>query len=108
MKTLILIFLSLSLKSFAETMDCTGVHNTKIVFAQRVTISSRSEFMLPKMDYLTSKIKAMGNNQFEIEVFDPSNPSRSYATAIMKNANDFVKWANWDREAIFEIACVLK
>ncbi len=108
MKSLILMFLTFSLNTFAESMDCTGIHNTAIVFTQRVIINSRSEFVLPKMDYLSSKIKSMGNNQFEIEVFDPSNPSRSYATAIMKNKNDFVKWANWDREAIFEIACVLK
>lgn len=106
MKILILTFLAFSSFTFATTLDCSGSHNTKVLFTQRVTLNARSEAKLPKLGYIEAKIKSMGNYQFEIEVFDPSNPSRGYATGIIKNVNDFVKWASWDREAIFEIACI--
>lgn len=105
---LLIVLLSIAPFSFAVNLDCTGIHNSKTMFTQRITINARTEVALPKLSYIQSKVKSMGNNQFEIEVFNPANPSRSYSTAVLKSAGDFLKWANWDRDAIFEIACIQK
>lgn len=90
------------------TLDCSGIHNTKTVYTQRINLDGRSrgEVKLPLLAYVTPKVKSMGKNQYEIEVFNPNVPARYYSTAILKTAGDFVKWASWDREAIFEIACI--
>lgn len=92
----------------ASTLDCSGIHNTKTIYTQRITMDGRSrgEVKLPQLSYVTPKIKSMGNNQYEIEVFNPNVPARYYSTAVLKTAGDFLKWASWDRDAIFEITCV--
>jgi hypothetical protein len=102
----LLILFFITTPVFSTTLDCTGIHNTSTVFTQRVNLNLRSEITLPKLAYVSSKIKSLGNNQYEIEVFNPNASARGYSTAVLKNSGDFLKWASWDREAIFEIACI--
>ena len=102
-----LSLLNLSQAFCAITLECSGRHNTKIEYTKKIAINTRTETKLPKLGYLDTKIKSLGNSQYELEIFDPSNPSRSYSTGVLKSTNDFIKWANWDREAIYEIACVM-
>jgi uncharacterized protein YgiB involved in biofilm formation len=110
MKTLItaLTTLFITAPAYTITLDCSGIHNTKTIYTQRINLDGRSrgEVNLPLLAYVTPKIKSMGNNQYEIEVFNANVPARYYSTAVLKTAGDFVKWASWDREAIFEIACI--
>lgn len=106
--TMSLIALLAALPAYSITLDCAGIHNTKTIYTQRINIDGRSrgEVKLPKLSYITPKVKSMGNNQYEIEVFNPNLPARYYSTGVLKTAGDFLKWASWDREAIFEIACI--
>tara|TARA_B110001454_G_C12723226_1_gene435958 strand:- start:20962 stop:21300 length:339 start_codon:yes stop_codon:yes gene_type:complete len=110
MKTLFATFtvLFVTASGYGITLDCSASHNTKVIYTQRINIDTRSrgEVKLPQVDYITPKLKSMGNNQYEIEVFNPNVPARYYSTAVLKTAGDFVKWASWDRDAIFEIGCV--
>ncbi|GEM_PF-2842576 len=110
MKTLIISLVALFAASpaYTVTLDCSGIHNTKTIYTQRINIDGRSrgEVKLPQLSYVNPKVKSLGNNQYEIEVFNPNVPARYYSTAVLKTAGDFLKWASWDREAIFEIACI--
>jgi hypothetical protein len=110
MKILITAVTSLFMAApaYSATLDCSGIHNTKTIYTQRINLDGRSrgEVKLPVLAYVSPKVKSMGNNQYEIEVFNPNVTARYYSTAVLKTAGDFIKWASWDREAIFEIACV--
>lgn len=105
-KLITLLYCVGGLSAGATTLECSGSHNAKVMFTQRVSLDARTEAKLPKLGYIEAKIKSLGNNQYEIDAFDPSNPSRGYAVAVINSTSDFVKWASWDREAIFEIACI--
>lgn len=108
MPIIILVALLATAPAYTLTLDCSAIHNTKTIYTHRINIDARSrgEVKLPQLLYITPKVKSLGNNQYEIEVFNPNIPARYYSTGVLKTAGDFLKWASWDREAIFEIACI--
>lgn len=53
--------------------------------------------------YLTSK----GNRIVELQTLNQIEPTRSYATGILREKNDFIDLAIWKRDYLMEVRCSL-
>lgn len=90
----------------AQSFECFGYASTQLIFQQKVNLAKQPQVALPKLAALTTKLQALGSDVFELEIFDPNIPARSYASGKMASAKDFLKWTYWDRESLLEIKCV--
>lgn len=84
--------LSVNLEKIAETQF-------QIENGSRVKYIDAGDFVF----YVANK----GEAKFEIEVFDGSAPSRSYAQGILRSASDDLKWSLWTRDVLLETNCKL-
>ncbi len=53
--------------------------------------------------YLTSK----GNNVVELQTLNRYEPTRSYATSVLRAKNDFIDLAILERDYLMEVRCSL-
>ena len=53
--------------------------------------------------YLTSK----ENGIVELQTLNRNEPTRSYATGVLREKNDFVDLAIWKRDYLMEVRCTL-
>ncbi len=114
MKKLILVFsflFTLTMWAKASTADslmCTVKMSTEIVSEDEVIAPLGIAKSFGELDPYRFKITKLGDAQFEVEVFDPSLPARSYSQGILRQAGDEVKWAFWSSDVLLDVACRLK
>lgn len=106
------IFFTLLLKiipsiSFAEELICQVKVNTQTVSEQKLTVPANASIPYAEVEGFRMKINNHGASKFELEIFDPSVPSRGYAEGSLKDAKDELKWTLWTRDILLETACRL-
>lgn len=89
----------------AETLECEVKVNTELSSRQSLKLTSGEAKAFGKLKDYAFKLNNKGDGRFELEVFDPSAPSRSYAEAKLRDAGDEVRWTLWSREILLEAAC---
>lgn len=105
MKTLILIFISLTAYANTNLVDCAFKINLstieqlqkKVHIDEKVTFFNYEEFKITVLRKTTTKI--------EIEVYNANEPSRSYATGNLFDREDVVELAIWKRDLLLEVNC---
>lgn len=93
--------------AYSEELFCTVSVNLETVAETEfnLEVSERTKYV-DAGDFVFY-VKNMGDSKFELEVFDGSVPSRSYALGILRNATDDLKWSLWTRDILLETSCKL-
>lgn len=108
-----LLFVSLlALASSAEAqagrpLFCKALYNNETVLAHEVEVKNeRATF--GEFDEFTFYLTAKNDNKVELQSYNAADPSRSYATAILKDAGDVVELSIWNNFHILDVQCKLK
>ncbi|NUM88948.1 MAG: hypothetical protein HUU37_07075, partial [Bdellovibrionales bacterium] len=76
-----------------------------LVMERRVSVGDRATVDVGEAGALRMKVSHRGGSVFEVEVFDPSLPARSYAEGTLREMGDRVTWSFWSRDALRSAGC---
>lgn len=109
MKKLMLICtLLLSSGVYANELLCSVSQGLVEVSISDVKVAPGEKASYETLDGYMFSVKNLGDSKFELDVFDSSTPSRSYASGILKSPSDTLSWTYWSRETLIETNCHLK
>lgn len=91
----------------AEDLYCEVKANTESILAKSLTLPTASTARLVQFNGFVVKITNLDKAQFEIEVFDPNVPSRSYANGFLHSSTDELKLSLWSENILLEAKCKL-
>lgn len=102
----LVLFFSISASAKDLKLKCTAQHNLDLVVEEEILLSpgAKNKVFGTYEDfrfYVTDK----GADLIEVHAFNGSEPSRTYATAKLKDAGDFVEASVWNRELILDVRC---
>lgn len=109
MKTTILLLLALA--SFAAsaaemTLQCRGYRNYEILLENEVRIGDlEKNIQVGELEEYQIIVSSLGNDKIELQGYNMSEPSRTYATTTMAKAGDMIELAVWKREFLLEVKC---
>ncbi len=100
------LFFSLSAPAKDLKLKCTAHHNLDLVIEEVIVLQpgAKNKVFGTFEDfrfYVTDK----GADAIEVHAFNGSEPSRTYATAKLKNEGDYVEASVWNRELILDVRC---
>lgn len=109
MKTRIisLILLLFSPSTFASDLLCRVSVNSQVVSKEIIALAPNESKYFGDLANYRLKVANQEEGKYEIEVFDPNSPSRSYSLGSLKNANDELRWSFWSRDILLEASCKL-
>ncbi|EQC43801.1 hypothetical protein [Bacteriovorax sp. Seq25_V] len=107
MKLLLATILLLPSMIFAQTLDCSLIINNTVVEKNKVEITKGEKTAIFNYEDLKVSSIMRTATKFEIEVFNPFEPSRSYAVGELKEITDDLSLVSWKREQILEVNCTL-
>ena len=95
--------------SFAEDLLCVVKVNLSVVGEVEISVapsSAHTHYMEVEgfRFYITNK----GHSKFELEIYNPNDPSRGYAEGFLRTAEDQLTWTLWSRDILLESSCRLK
>ena len=92
--------------AFGMELSCTGELNGAEQFRSTVQLEAGQRFVpvgfVNEMEIFMSD---MSNQRVELQLYNPIEPSRSYATAHVQSAGDQVQLSLWTREFWIEVKC---
>ena len=107
MKYLLSMMLFLPSVAFSQTLNCSLIINNTVVEKNSVEIVQGEKVAIFNYDGLKVSSIVRTSSKFEIEVFNPFEPSRSYAVGELREKSDDLSLVSWKREQILEVNCTL-
>lgn len=101
------LFLIMTSSSYAQDISCQILVNTEIVNESTISVEANSKMVYGDVEGYRFMINNLGASKYEIEIFDPSGPSRSYASGTLKTEDDKISWTFWSRDIMLESNCRL-
>lgn len=97
MKYLIPFFFSIS--SFAADFDCSYFRNLEEVYRNDVSVSEGAkDQLIADLEEYKFFMTSLSGGRFELQALNVSEPSRTYATAILGRENRELSLVIWKRE----------
>lgn len=103
----IMLALTFSTSIVASEFTCNIKINNEDVHNTSFEVSEGEKFMFADSSSLKFSLKAMKKEKYELEAFDLSIPSRSYATSMVKEKGDNLSYTLWTRDSLIEVKCEL-
>jgi hypothetical protein len=88
-----------------EELSCQMQVNGSVVATSNVKVAPRSTVKVVEIEGFLAKVTSRGESRFELEIYDPATPSRSYAEGVLRASSDQLKWSLWRRDILLEFAC---
>lgn len=109
MKLVLLLSTFLSLSAFAKdfNLKCeSSLNSSKLFEVKTILPQGERNNLIAKADNYQFFITSAGADVVELQVYDSSEPSRSYASASLSKAQ-YVELVIWKRESLLETRCTL-
>lgn len=108
MKFLTLASLLMSFSSFAQAQNflCKATYNLETVLKEKVSLE-KSPVTFGGFESFTFHLQRKADGRIELQASNMDEPSRSYATAALKNTGDNVELSVWTNQYIMEVRCTL-
>ncbi len=91
----------------SEEVFCTVKVNLETVAETQFNIGATERLMYVQAEDFAFYLANKGQSKFELEVFDGSVPSRSYAQGVLRALTDELTWTLWSRDILLETSCKL-
>ncbi len=91
----------------ATLLVCQMKVNTQLLLEQTVEVGPEA-VVVGEVEGYKLKVKKTAKDVFELDVFDYSAASRSYASSTLRYKKDVLSWSLWTREVLVEASCRLK
>ena len=101
------VLLLATTSAFAENLICTVSVNLQVVAEAEVTAEVKNKEIYVQAEDFTFYVTILGNSKFEMEIFDMTTPSRSYAQGYLRSAADELTWTLWSRDILLDTSCKL-
>ena len=98
-----LLLITTSVNAFE--LFCMVKLNLDKVISTRVEVPVNSSVPYGKIPGFSFKVKNLGYDKFEIDVFNGRADSRSYAEGLLRGADDELRWTLWSRSVLLETSC---
>lgn len=102
-----LVLLLFSPSIFASGLECKVSVNSQVVSKEIIDLAPNESKYFGDLSNYRLKVANHTGGKYEIEIFDPSWPSRSYSLGNLKSANDELRWSFWSRDILLEASCKL-
>ena len=108
MKTLITSILFLTSIAFAEaqTFQCKATYNLETAFDRKINLED-TPITFGEAEAFNFHLQRKDDGRIELQASNMEEPSRSYATALIKNPGDNVELSVWTNFYIIEARCTL-
>lgn len=108
MKSLIFVMmLFFSTSILAEELRCTVSVNMEVVAEEVFTVEAKTKVTYVNAADFVFYVANKGNSKFELEIFNVSAPSRSYAEGFLRTNEDALTWTLWTNDYLLETSCRL-
>ena len=104
MKYVFLVLL-LSFGAFAQSFECKVSFNSQSQTLTDLEFNNSNQIKLGQADSFTVYLNKNIDNQFSIEVYDPSVPSRTYSQGLIDKITP-LSYTLWLRGTLLEIKCL--
>lgn len=81
--------------------------NTELLLEQTVEVRSEA-VVVGEVEGYKLKVKKTAKHTYELDVFDYTSASRSYASSTLRHKKDLLSWSLWTRDSLIEASCRLK
>lgn len=108
MKYLLIASALLSSQVFAKDMSfhCEAKVNTSKEFEANVFLKSGStNFKFGGLEGFDFILSSKAGDVIELQLLNSDEPSRTYATAVVKSTGAFVELSQWKRDYILDLRC---
>jgi hypothetical protein len=93
--------------AFSQDVSCEFLVNSELVSDTKMSLEPKVKKMFEKQDNFRFYFTSLGNSKYEIEVYNPSEPSRIYSSGYLRSSHDRIEWAQMAEDYLFEISCRL-
>lgn len=106
------MFLSLILASgigqaSASDLVCQIKVNTGLFSEVNITLAPQTRKMFDEYEGYRFYLNNLGDKKFEVEVYNPADPSRGYAEGFLRTQEDKLGWILWSQEILLDVSCKL-
>lgn len=106
---LLLSFFTFSASAKDLQLDCELSHNKSTVFTRSLSLKAgQKNVTVGSYDLFDVIVSSLGQNKIELQIYNASEPSRSYASGMLTDKSSEVSMALWTREFLMEASCSLK
>jgi|SRR5690606_399278 len=108
MKLLVTALFLLTSVAFAEaqTFHCKATYNLETALDEKVNLESKP-VTFGSAEAFNFHLQKKADGRIELQASNMEEPSRSYATASMKNPGDNVELSVWTNFYVMEVRCTL-
>lgn len=106
MKRVALLSLLLTGTTFGQVFHCTGTYNSDSKLDKKVELGSQMT-TFGALDAFNFHLQRKADGRIELQASNMEEPSRSYATASIKNPGDNVELSIWTKYYLMEVRCAL-
>jgi len=105
-KIITLLLLSCSLATSAAKLNCSLENRGSFQWERAVEIEDGAKMEIGSFNNHIFYVYKNGD-QFELDAYDVSVPSRSYALANLVESEDTLSWSFWSRKVLLAFKCIL-
>jgi hypothetical protein len=108
MKYLLIASALLSSQAFAKdmTFNCMAKLNAGQVFESQVVLKpGQSNLTIGGVEGINFLLSSKSNGVIELQLYNPEEPSRTYATTSFKGAGSFVEISLWKQDYMLDLRC---
>lgn len=90
-------------------LDCELKHNQTLIFTRSLTLKTgQKNVSVGSYDLFEVLVSSKSAQEIELQIYNAAEPSRSYATGVLKDKLSQVELSLWTREFLMEAHCRLK
>ncbi len=89
----------------AVDLNCLIKDAEQVIVERRVEVGEQQKVLFFEYKDFRFEISNFSNTDFEIEVYDPNVPARTYSRSRLINKSDYVSWSLWTRYASLDMEC---
>lgn len=106
-KLMALILFFFVTQVYATTLNCSTSINTELIGSSQFEIETGEQVTYESYDGFQLMVNKHSDVDYELEIYNPYIPSRSYAGGILKNFDDKLSWSYWTRDILIGTVCTL-
>jgi hypothetical protein len=95
-------------QAMAEDLVCQIKINTGLVSEINVTLAPKIRKMFDTYEGYRFYLNNLGDKKFEVEVYNPADPSRGYAEGFLRTQEDKLGWILWSQDILLDVSCKLQ
>lgn len=99
------LFISHPLHAASKNLLCEISKNKDLLVQKNVSVPLGSKVLFAQIESYEFKMQNLGQEEYELEVYNIYEPSRTYIQTRLFETQDILKYTLWNRNILLEVQC---